>query len=54
MTNAMASLLTLSDIERSKQRSLRFQRVISCKGAELEPMLLLIINRKPDMASPVT
>ena len=40
------SLLTLSDIERSKLRPLRFQSLISRKGAELGcyelgPMLLL-------------
>ena len=41
------SLLTISDPERSKSRSLGFQRLISCKGAELGPILLLTINRKP-------
>ena len=46
------SLLTFSDLERSKSRSLRFQTLISRKGAELGPMLLLTINRKPYMASP--
>ncbi len=38
------SRLTLSDLERSKSRSLRFQSLISRKGAELGPMLLLIGN----------
>ncbi len=47
-----SSLLTLSDPERSK--SLRFQSLISCKGAELNPMLPLIVNRKPHKASPMT
>ena len=37
--------LTLSD--------LRFQSLIFCKGAELGPMLLLNINRKPCMGNPV-
>ena len=52
MANPMTpSLLTFSDIERSKTRSLRFQILISRKGTELGPMFLLIINRKPYMAS---
>ncbi len=38
---------TLSDLERSNSRSIRFQCVISRKGAKLGPMLLLNINRKP-------
>ncbi len=46
--------LTLSDLERSNSRSIRFQSVISRKGAKLGPMLLLTINRKPYMASPMT
>ncbi len=55
----MASLITsslwsLSDLERSKSRSLEFQSLISRKGAKLGPMLLLTINRKPFMASPIT
>ncbi len=45
---------TLGDLERSKSKSLRFQSLISRKGAELDPMLLLTINRKPDMASLMT
>ena len=36
------SLLTLSDIERSKAMSLRFQSLIYRKGAQLGPMLLLV------------
>ncbi len=47
------SHLTLSDLERSKSRSLRFQSLIFWKGAELGPMLLLTINRKPYMGSPM-
>ena len=46
--------LTLSDLERSNSRSVRFQSVISRKGAKLGPMLLLIINTKPYVASPMT
>ncbi len=46
--------LTLSDLERSNSRSIRFQSVISRKGAKLGPMLILTINRKPYMASPMT
>ncbi len=49
-----ASLLTFSDPERSKSRSLGFQCLISRTGAELGAMLLLIINRKPYMASSMT
>ncbi len=44
--------LTLSDLERSKSRSLRLQSLISRKGAKLGPMLLLT-NRKPYMGSPM-
>ncbi len=55
MASAMTpSYLTLSDRERSKSRSLRFQSLISSKEVELGPMLLLTINRKPHMASPMT
>ena len=46
-----ASDLTLSDLERSNPRSIRFQCVISHKGAKIGPILLLTINRKPYMAS---
>ncbi len=54
----MASLMTsslfdLERLERSKSRSLRFQSLISRKGAELGPMLVLTINRKPYMVSPM-
>ncbi len=48
------SILILSDLERSKSRSLRFQSLISRKGAELGPILLLTINRKAYMASLIT
>ena len=47
------SHLTLSDIERSKSRSLSFRNLISQKGANLGHMLLLNINRKPYMGSPI-
>ncbi len=46
--------LILSDLERLKSRSLRFHDPISRKGAELGPMLLLTINRKPYRASLIT
>ncbi len=46
--------LTLSDLERSKSRSLRFQSLIFCKGAELGHILLLNSNRKVYMGSPMT
>ncbi len=49
-----SSLLILSDLERSKSRSLTFQSLISRKGAELGRKLLLSINRKPYMASLMT
>ncbi len=52
------SNLTLSDLERSKSRSmsksLTFPSLIFRKGAQLGPMLLLIINRKPCMGSTMT
>ncbi len=52
MESPMApSHLTLSDLERSKSRSLKFQGLISRKGVELRPTLLLTVNRKPYMAS---
>ncbi len=47
------SHLTLSDLERSKSRLLRFRRLISAKEAELGHMLLLNINRKAYMESPL-
>ncbi len=47
------SLLTLSDLERSTSRSLRYESLTSRKGAEFGPMLVLTINRKPyNMACP--
>ena len=46
--------LTLSDLERSKSRSSRFQSVISRKEAKLGPILLLPINRKAYTGSPMT
>ena len=46
------SHLTLSDLERSKSRLLRYRSIISGKGAELGHMLLLNINRKAYMRSP--
>ncbi len=55
MTSPMTlSHLTMSDLERSSSRSLRFWNLISCKGAELGHMLLLNINRKAYMESPMT
>ncbi len=51
-----SSNVTLSDLERSKSRSLGFERLkcagISCKGSELSHVLLLNINRKPYMGIP--
>ncbi len=47
------SHLTLGDLERSKSKSLRFQSLISCKGAELGRMLPLNINRKAFIESPL-
>ncbi len=43
----------LERLEKSTPRSLRFQSLISRKGAELGPILILTINRKPYMASPM-
>ncbi len=48
------SHLTLSDLERSKSMSLRFRSLICYKAAEFGHMLLLNINRKSYMGSPVT
>ncbi len=48
------SHLTLSALERLKSRSLGFRTLISCKGAELGHMLLLNINRKAYMGTPMT
>ena len=48
MGNPMTlSNFTLSDLERSKSRLLKFQSLTSRKGALLGPILLLNINRKP-------
>ncbi len=43
--------LTLSDLERSNSKSPKFRSLISHKGAELGPMLILNIT-KPNMGSP--
>ncbi len=40
------SHLTLSDLERSQSRALRFPTIVSRKGAELGHMLLLKISSK--------
>ncbi len=48
------SHLTLSDLERSNARSLRFCSLIACKQAELGHKLLLNINRKTYMGTPMT
>ncbi len=47
------SHLTLRDLERAKSRSFRFRSIISRKGAELSHMLLLSVNWKPYMGSPL-
>ncbi len=47
------SYLTLSDLERSNSRSLRFC-LVSRKRAELGHRFLLNINRKPYMGSAMT
>ena len=49
----MTSHMTLNDLERSNSRSVRFQRLISCKGADLGHMLPLNVNRKAYMGSPL-
>ncbi len=54
MASPETSHLTLSDLERSNSRSLKFRSPISCKGAELGHMLLLNINRKAYMGSQMT
>ncbi len=53
VTPITPSLLILSDLERSKSRSLGFRSLVSRKGAEIGHMLL-INHRKPYMASPMT
>ncbi len=45
--------LTLSFVQRSKSRSLRFRSNISRKGAEVDRGLQLNINRKAYMGSPL-
>ena len=45
--------LILSDLERSKLRSLGFRGLISLTVAELIRMLLLTNNRKPYIGSPM-
>ncbi len=47
------SHLTLSDLESSMSRSIRFQRLISRKAVELYHKLILNINRKSYMGSPM-
>ncbi len=47
------SHLTVSDLERSKSRSLRLRSITSRKGAELGYMLLLNSSRKAYMGSPL-
>ena len=55
MENPMTpSHSTLSDLERSKSRSLRFRSLIACKGAKLGHKLLLNMNRKAYIESPMT
>ncbi len=44
---------TLSDLEKSNSRSLRFRNLASRKGAELGHVFLLNINRKTYMGSPM-
>ena len=44
--------LTLSNLQRSKSRSLRLLSTIFCKGAELGHMLLLNMNSKLHIESP--
>ena len=48
------SHLTLCDLERSNSRSLGFRSFIYCKVAELRHMLLLEINGRAYMGSPMT
>ncbi len=42
--NCICKIYNFRELERSLSRSLRFQRLISCKGAELGHVLLLDIN----------
>ena len=46
--------LTLNDLGRLKSRSPRFQSLISRNRAKVGPMLLLTINMKVYVASPIT
>ncbi len=46
--------LTLSDLQRSKSRSLIFQSLIFCNGGELDPILLLTFKGKAYIASLIT
>ena len=46
--------LNLSDLQRSKSRSPRFQSPLYRKGAQLGHKLLLTVNRKPYMGSAMT
>ena len=45
--------LPLSDLEGQNQVHSAFEALMSCKGAELGHMLLLNINTKPYMGSPL-
>ncbi len=47
------SPLTLSGLERSKSKSLRFRSLICYKGAELGHMLPFNTNREAYMGSPL-
>ncbi len=47
------SHLTLSDLDRSKSKSLRCRSYVSCKGAELGHMLQLNINRQENIENPL-
>ncbi len=46
--------LTLSDLVKVKVKVTQILKVISHNEVKLGPRLLLIINRKPYMASPMT
>ncbi len=54
LSDMTPSHLTLSDLERSRSWSLGFQSLISRNAAKLGLMLLLTINKKPYMGSPIT
>ncbi len=53
MESIRAITFDLNDLDRSGSRSLRFRNIISPKGAELSHILLLNINRKVCMESPL-